>query len=140
MSYVIRTAVDPMSLAPVIRRVVAELDPDQPVYAMYPMQELRTTWTDAPRFYTFLAVIFAAIAVGLSVIGIYGVMAYAVTQRTHEIGIRMALGAARGHVVTLVAWRGLALGRGWPRTRSGWGLLVDRAAADDPFRKPQHPL
>ena len=114
---VVRTAMDPRSLAPAVRAVVADLDKDLPVANLRTMDELMTESVAPPRFRTILVSMFAAVGLLLAAIGIYGVMAYAVTERTHELGVRIALGADRGDVLRIVlgeaAWLaacGVALG------------------------------
>ena len=106
---VVRTKNDPMALAAPIRHEVTALDPEQPVSRVATMDELKEASTAQPRFRTFLLGAFASIALPLSAIGIYGVMAYTVGRRTSEIGIRMTLGARPANILRLIVGESMIL-------------------------------
>jgi putative ABC transport system permease protein len=109
MSVVVRTSGDPLSLAPSVRRVVGALDPSVPVNRLQTAAQLVSDSVSQRRFYMLLLTLFAALALALAGVGIFGVVSYTVVQRTREIGIRMALGAAPGRVLHEVVKRGVGL-------------------------------
>ncbi|MBZ5496311.1 MAG: ABC transporter permease [Acidobacteriia bacterium] len=109
MTAVIRATSDPIRLVGAVRKEILALDPDQPVYNVRPLEEVLGASLAARRFQMLLLGIFAAVALIMAAIGVYAVMAEVVTQRTHEIGIRMALGARPHDVLKLVVGRGIRM-------------------------------
>jgi len=118
---VIRTGGDPMKLAGAVRNEVRSLDPNVPVANIRPMTDVVSTSLATPRLTGFLMGTFAAIALMLAAVGIYGVLSYLVARRTHEIGIRLAVGADRAQVMRLVLKQGLTL--------AGGGIIAGLVAA-----------
>jgi predicted permease len=141
VSFVVRSNADTARLAPALRAQVWAVDKNLPIAAIGGMQDLLYASTAEPRFQTRVLTSFSSIAFLLAIVGIYGVIAYSVTQRTQEIGIRMAIGAARRHIVRMILWRsaalvagglGIGLAGAWAVTR----VLKDFLFEVTPFDPP----
>ena len=109
MAIVVRTAIDPASLLPSIRREIAAVDPAVALYEVRTMEQVVWASLAEERFSTLLLSGFAAMALVLAAVGLYGIVAFMVTERTREIGLRLALGADRSDVLRMVVWSGIRL-------------------------------
>jgi predicted permease len=141
VSLVIRTAVAPQAILPAIRTAIREIEPTLPIPELRPLGEWIAESTEQARLTTTLAAAFAGAALFLTIVGIYGVISYAVGQRTQEIGVRIALGAHRASVLGMVirggmTWAGAGIVLGllgaWSVSRAISSLLFD-VSATDPF-------
>jgi len=141
MTFAVRTRSNPQPLAAAMRAALHAVDPDQPVVSMSTMQERIDASTAEPQFQTRLLGTFSLLALVLSAVGIYGVLAYQVTQRTREIGIRMALGAEKRDVLGMVLRHTLVLAGAGVVLGTAGALAVTRVLANFLFEvKPTDPL
>jgi predicted lysophospholipase L1 biosynthesis ABC-type transport system permease subunit len=109
MAYVVRTSGDPSALSGAVRQLVATLDPQLPAYDLRPLDEYVVGARAAQRFTTIIAAAFAIVALLLASVGVYGVVAYAMTRRRYEFGVRLALGARPAQVTALVLREGAVM-------------------------------
>jgi putative ABC transport system permease protein len=139
MGVVVRTAGDPAAMAPAVRGEILKLDPEQPVSNVRTMETVLADSLMLRRISMLLLTIFATLALTLATVGIYGLTAYSVSRRTHEIGLRVALGASQSQILRLVVGRGLVvslIGAGigvaaaFELTRGLAGMLYDVTATD----------
>jgi putative ABC transport system permease protein len=141
MTIVMRTQTDPLALVSSAREIVQSLDKDEPISSVATMDQSISDSVARSRFSTYLLAVFAALAMVLACVGIYGVMAYATAQRRNEIGIRMALGAQRGDVLRLILGQGAKLALLGAVIGVAGGLALTRLlksqlygiSANDPF-------
>ena len=136
LNIVVRTEGDPLSVAPLIRQTALAVDPAQPVHSIMTMEQLMGGYTGQDRFAAFLMTLFAGVALLLATIGIYGVVAYSVSQRQRELGLRLALGARSTDITRLV------LGSGFRIASAGAlvglaGALASRYLETIPSASPQ---
>jgi putative ABC transport system permease protein len=109
MNVAVRSSGDPRYLAPAVREVLRDLDPRKPAHGMHSLEDLLGATYSRDRHAMLVLSAFAAVAVLLSLLGIHGILSHRVRERTREIGIRMAVGADRGHLLRWIAGHGLKL-------------------------------
>jgi putative ABC transport system permease protein len=121
ISVMLRTRVDPTSLVPAMRRAMAEVDPELPLMRTMSMEGVLASEHEGNPVFIQLLMLFSGLALLLAAIGVYGLVAYSVGQRTHEIGIRLALGARSGDIARMILTQGLRV--------AGIGSLIGLGAA-----------